>query len=222
MENSNYEPFLSPTVGDSLSHAWKQIWKNFGVLAAILILYLVICSPSMFSSFDLDGGSLPPYFFPLFIGSSLYSLFILYPISYGYHYATLKVARDEQVEVADLFEAFKNYGNAILSTIMVAVLTIVGFLFLIVPGIIVACKLAFVPLLVVDQRMSATEAISTSWNMTDGHTFTIFALGFTSIFIFIGGLLCFIVGIFPAMVWIQTAYSTMYHTISSSSNLASY
>ena len=222
MEYTDYDPLFPPTVGASLSNAWKQMWSNAGVLAAISIVFGVLYIPSMTSSWDMDSGGLPAYFFPMLIGSVLYSLFVLAPINYGYHYTTMKAARNDHIEVADLFEGFKNYGNAVLGTIIVGFLTILGFIFLIVPGIIVACKLIFVPQLVVDKKMSAMEAVQTSWNMTEGHTFTIFALGFVSIFIAIGGLLCFIVGIFPAAVWIQTAYGSMYHAIASSSDALQY
>ena len=172
--------------------------------------------------FDPTHFSLPPYFIPMLIGSTLYSLLIIQPITYGYHYTTMRVARGEKARVEDLFEAFKNYGSTILSAISVGFLTLLGLIFLIVPGIIIACKLAFVPLLVVDKKMTAVEAINTSWRMTDGHTFTIFALGFVSMFIAIGGALFFLVGLIPAMLWIQTAYGSMYHAISSSSEVRHY
>ena len=146
-----------------------------GTLLALVILMTVISMPNMGLSWDVDSWeSIPPYFLPLFLGSALYSLLIVQPVNYGFHYTTMKAARGDKPDVGDLFDAFKNYGSTILSSIITCVLVIVGFVFLIVPGIIVACKLAFVPLLVVDKKMTAMEAINTSWRMTDGHAFTIF------------------------------------------------
>lgn len=224
MEDSDFDPFapapLAPTVGESLSHAWKQMWSQMGILLMLAILFGVISIPNIGMSWNLEldtmDSMLPFFLLPVFIGSTLYSLFILQPVSYGYQYSTMKAAREERVEAGDLLEGFRNYGNVILSSILVSLLTIVGFIFLIVPGIIVACKLAFVPLLVVDKRMSAMEAIKTSWDMTNGHAFTVFALGFVSIFIVLGGMLFLIVGMVPAMIWVQTAFGTLYNTISSS------
>ena len=224
MEDSDFDPFapppLAPTVGESLSHAWKQMWNQMGTLLILGILVAIISLPNVGMSWNLDMETLNPmlpfFLLPVFIGSTVYSLLILQPFNYGYQYSTMKAAREEQVEAGDLLEGFRNYGNVILSSILVGLLTIIGFIFLIVPGIIVACKLVFVPLLVVDKRMSAMEAIQTSWHMTEGHAFTVFALGFVSIFIVLGGALFFIVGIVPAMIWVQTAYGTLYNTISSS------
>jgi uncharacterized membrane protein len=85
-----------------------------------------------------------------------------------------------------------------------------GIVMLIVPGIIFACKLAFVPYLVMDEKMEATDAIRKSWNMTTGYTGTIFLMGCTAIFVGLLGLICLIVGIIPAAMWISLAFASMY------------
>jgi hypothetical protein len=51
-----------------------------------------------------------------------------------------------------MFAAFNNYLNAVLAYLLVTVIIIIGFVLLIIPGIIFACKLAFVPYLIVDQK----------------------------------------------------------------------
>ncbi len=85
-----------------------------------------------------------------------------------------------------------------------------GIIMLIVPGIIFACKLAFVPFLVMDEKMEAAEAVRKSWNMTNGYTGTIFLMGLTAFFVVIGGLICFVVGIFPAVIWVSLAFAGIY------------
>jgi uncharacterized membrane protein len=92
----------------------------------------------------------------------------------------------------------------------VGVIVGLGIVLLIVPGIIFACKLAFVPYLVMDEKMEATEAIRKSWNMTTGYTGTIFMMGFTAIFVGLLGLICLIVGVIPAAMWIGLAFASMY------------
>ena len=119
------------------------------------------------------------------------------PIYYGVSYASLKAVRGEKVEVQDMFEAFKNYWNAILAYIIVGAIIFVGFLLLIVPGIIFACKLAFTPYLIVDKKMEVIEAIRTSWNMTNGHAGEVFLIGLLAIPIVIAGFICLVVGVIP-------------------------
>jgi membrane-anchored glycerophosphoryl diester phosphodiesterase (GDPDase) len=85
---------------------------------------------------------------------------------------------------------------------------------LFVPGIIFACKLAFVPYLVMDEKMSATDAVRKSWDMTKGHSWTIFWMAIVSFFVFLLGLICLVVGIIPAIIWVSLAFAGMYYVVS--------
>ena len=139
------------------------------------------------------------------------------PIGFGMAFAYLRAARDEPVKVKDMFEGFRNYWNVVLASLLVGVIVVIGFVFLIVPGIIFACKLAFTPYLVVDRKMALIEAIQESWRMTGGHAWNIFLIGLLAIPICIAGLICFGVGIILAIMWVTLAFASLYHAVSSSS-----
>jgi hypothetical protein len=49
--------------------------------------------------------------------------------------------------------------------------------------------------------------------MTRGHGWTIFFMGFTSIFIFLFGLLLLLIGVFPAAMWIGSAFASLYESV---------
>ena len=143
----------------------------------------------------------------------IYSLLILIPISYGSSWVFLKAVRGEPFRVQDIFFAYQQFGNIILANILVFLIVGAGFMMLIVPGIIFACKLSFVPYLVMDEKMEAADAVRKSWNMTKGHTGTIFLMGIVSFFVGLGGLICFIIGIFPAVIWISLAFACIYWVV---------
>ena len=86
---------------------------------------------------------------------------------------------------------------------------------LIIPGIIFACKLAFVPYLVIDKKLDAVKALQTSWKMTDGHAMNIFVMGLLAIFIAIGGLIAFIIGVIIAAMWIYASFASIYYSVES-------
>jgi len=147
-------------------------------------------------------------------------VFVVNPVGYGVAYASLKAARGEKPEVADMFEGFKNYLNVVAASLLTAVIIAVGFILLIVPGIIFACKLAFVPYLVLDKKLNATEAIRESWNMTNGRAGTIFLIGLLAIPIFIAGFICFGVGAIISAMWVSLAFASYYHLVSDSGGAA--
>jgi membrane-anchored glycerophosphoryl diester phosphodiesterase (GDPDase) len=126
----------------------------------------------------------------------------------------LKAVRGERVEIKDIFAVFqRNYWNAVIANVVVSVIVVLGLIMLIVPGFIFAVRLAFVPYLVVDKKMDIMEALRVSWTMTRGYGWQIFFMGFLAIFIVIGGLLLLFVGVFVSIMWISTAFATMYHSV---------
>jgi hypothetical protein len=63
--------------------------------------------------------------------------------------------------------------------------------------------------------MEAVEAVKKSWELTSGHSFTIFIIGFLVIFVAILGLLFFGVGIIISIIWIRLAFASVYAKVSS-------
>ena len=81
------------------------------------------------------------------------------------------------------------------------------------PGIIFACKLAFVPYLVIDQKMDAVQAIKESWRLTNGYATKVFLIGLLSIPIHILGLICCGVGVIPAAMWVELTFASLYYAV---------
>jgi uncharacterized membrane protein len=197
---------LKPGVSSSYGSGWRQLWKYFLELLLICIVAFVIGGVG--GMISRSGG------FAAFI-SVVYGLLLSNPVNYGTSFAYLKAARGDKVEIKDMFAAFQNYWNAVLASLLVGIIVVIGFILIIVPGIIFACKLAFTPYLVVDRKMEVIEAIKTSWRMTNGHAWKIFLMGLLAILICIAGLICFGVGIIIAIMWISLAFASLYHAVSS-------
>lgn len=143
-----------------------------------------------------------------------YGVFVAGPISYGANWVFLKAVRGERVEIKDLFAVFqRNYWNAVIANFVVGLIVGLGIVMLIVPGIIFACRLAFVPFLVVDREMDVMDALRVSWDMTRGHGWQIFFMGFMAFFVVIGGIICLGVGIFISIMWINAAFAAIYHAV---------
>jgi len=193
------------------------MWRYFLELFLIGIIGLVIGIPSGMGGWEREVAAAISL---LGILGYIYGILIVNPIDYGISFAYLKAARNDKLEIRDMFEAFRNYWNAVLANLLVGAIVVVGFFLLIIPGIIFACKLAFTPYLVVDRRMAVIEAVKESWRMTNGHAWTVFLIGLLAIPISIVGLLCLVVGIIPASMWIRATFASLYHAVSTSGEVS--
>lgn len=200
------------TITGSYGYGWQQMWKHFLYLFLVLIIVGIAESPATIVR-DSDAENSPGMII-LQILAAVYWLLVFSVVKYGGNLMYLRAIRNEKFEISEMFDGFKkNYINIILANLLTFAIIGLGFVLLIVPGIILACRLAFVSYLVMDKNMEPVAAIEKSWEMTKGHGWQIFGMGLLVIPIVIGGLLCFIVGIVFSIIWISAAFASMYHAI---------
>jgi hypothetical protein len=215
MEHMNYRN-LMPSAGGSFSFSWRKIFeKAFLPLLLAVIIVGILNGPSSGVKWELDGNngfSFPMLlFFPVIIFGLAYTFLFLPVVKYGEDLMFLNAMRDQEVEIKSLFEGFRTkYLNIILANLIVFALVMLGIIMLIIPGIIIGCRLVFVSYLVMDKDMEPMKAVEKSWQLTKGHGWTIFGMAIISIFIFIAGLIAFIVGVIVSFMWIHGAFASMY------------
>ena len=200
------------TITGSYGYGWQQMWKHFLYLFLVMIIVGIAESPaSVVRDSDADNSA---GMIILQILAAVYWLLVFSVVKYGGDLMYLRAIRNEKFEISEMFDGFrKNYINIILANLLTFAIIGLGFVLLIVPGIILACRLAFVSYLVMDKNMEPVAAVEKSWEMTKGHGWQIFGMGLLVIPIVIGGLICFIVGIVFSIIWISTAFASMYHAV---------
>ncbi|MDA3930627.1 MAG: hypothetical protein PF541_16895 [Prolixibacteraceae bacterium] len=204
--------FHQPTVSESLGNGWYLMKKYFLWLLLAVIVSAIVEGPMKFMQEGNDSISAGLVVLAL-IGLAFF-LLVRPIISFGADMMFVQAAREQEPNIKWIVKGFKqNYLNIVLTHLLMVAIIAIGFVALIIPGIILACRLAFVPYLVMDKELDPIKAIEASWRMTDGYGWTIFALAIVSFFIFIGGILCFFVGIFPAMIWVSSSFASLYQSI---------
>jgi len=202
---------LAPAAGSAYSFGLGRLKKYFLDLFLITVIVGVVLMP-LFMVWSLDGhhttGGVILRMFAL-----AYWLLLFAPIDYGSAFVFLKAVRGERFEVKDMFLTFENYLNVVLAKLFVTTIISIGFFLLVIPGIIFACKLAFVKYLVLDRNMDPVEAVKESWKMTDGYAGHIFIIGLLAVPLEIAGIICFGVGIIPAIMWVRCAFASMYFAV---------
>lgn len=237
MENN-----LKPGFGSSFRHGWQTMMKYFLILLLVVMILGVVSSPMGIGDgnasfrientedFHWDGwesledleiittpSSIAAAGIMALLGfiAMAYMLLVVPVFSYGAKLMFLKAARDTRPEFEDLVQGFKkNYLYIVLSNLLTTALIMLGLFFLIIPGIIVACRLVFVPYLVIEKGMDPIIAVEQSWKMSRGHGWKIFGMAIASFFIFILGLALLIVGIIPAIIWVKSAFASLYEAVS--------
>jgi hypothetical protein len=225
LSNEN-TPKINNSVFSYYGYAWGKLWKYFLELLLITIVSTLVFLPAL--GLDNDGSNIfserffsIDLFFVSFEGFGAYIILAIayvllfqWPLEYGISYVNLKAARGEKFQVKNMFDVFDNYWNAVFANLLVVTIIGFGFMLLFVPAIIFACKLAFVPYLIVDKKMDAVEAVKTSWEITNGYTWQIFLIGFLAFFIFFLGLLAFGVGVIISLIWIRLTFASIYLSVS--------
>ncbi len=203
--------YETPSVSNSLSVGWKKMMEQFLPLLLIIIICAILQSPAKFSTGDWDFNMWNVMLIPVMLAYG----FLFWPvIDFSSDFLFLKAIRSQKVEIIEMVEGFRTkYLQIIVANLLKIALIIMGFIMLIIPGIIIACRLAFVSYLVMDKNLEPMEAIEQSWKMTRGYGWKVFFLGVVSIFIFIAGILMVIVGVFISLVWINAAFAALYQSI---------
>ena len=230
--NNDYR--LVPTFGNSFGTGWRVMSDNFIRLFLIVIVVAIISGPVSMVNFKFDpedfhGGpwhwnsdfhgfinwasiGLLATFFGII--ALLFTLFVVPVFEYGSDMTFVQAVRKIKPDFELLVRGFwENYLHIVLANLLVAALVILGCFALLIPGIIIGCRLVFVSYIVMDKKLDPIEAVELSWKLTRGHGWRIFAMGFVSFFIILFGLILFIVGIFPAIMWVSSSFATLYQSV---------
>lgn len=234
--NSEYK--LVPGVGNSFGTGWNVMMDNFLRLFLVIIILGIVAAPLkvLNINFDLSDLHKLPYGMGEHIGSDmtrffaigslgilaaffgllvmLYTFLVKPIFEYGGDMIFVQAVRKIKPDFEYLVKGFmENYLSIVLANLLVVALIVLGFFALIIPGIIIACRLVFVSYIIMDKKLDPIEAVEMSWRLTRGHGWKIFFMGIISFFLIIFGLIMLIVGIFPAIIWISGSFAALYESV---------
>ncbi|MFZ0280510.1 MAG: hypothetical protein WAL29_02580 [Bacteroidales bacterium] len=228
---NNYK--LIPTFGNSFGTGFQVMLDNFLRLFLVVLVLAILTGPTKFG-FNFDKADFKGFpwnwdgnwesifslaslgmFAIFFVMIALLYTFLAKPvIQYGGKMIFVQAVRKIKPDFELLISGFwTNYLYIILANLLVFALVVLGLFALIIPGIIIGCRLAFTAYIVMDKKLDPIEAVELSWKLTRGHGWTIFFMGIVSIFIVLFGLLLLIIGIFPALMWISSSFATLYQSV---------
>ena len=208
---------------------------NFLRLFLVVIILSIIAAPFRIFNFHFDLSDLhrAPWnwgddwghnlftlgslgIFAAFFGllTMLYAFLVAPVFKYGGNMIFVQAVRKIKPDFELLIKGFmENYLHIILANLLVFALVVLGLFALIIPGIIIGCRLVFVTYIIMDKKLDPIEAVELSWKLTRGHGWKIFFMGCASFFIIIFGLMLLLIGIFPAIIWVSSSFASLYESV---------
>ncbi|MEA2056424.1 MAG: hypothetical protein U9O78_01755 [Patescibacteria group bacterium] len=181
---------------------WKFLYKAF--LIILLVQIVVSLLGCYYEENTLQLVSLM---------TSLAGSFLNLIMSMGLTILLLRVVRNEDASISQLFDVKQNILVYIWASVRVNLIVIAGFILLVIPGIIWGIKYSFVQFLVIDKRVKAKEAMKMSAKMTEGIKGKIFVFGLFSFFVNLLGFLAFGVGLLISIPVSYLAFALLYNSL---------
>jgi len=221
--------------GAAFSYGWEKFKEHWqAVLVALIIGFVIIvvlgvigyliqsaltstdaCKVTSTNNglrFSGGCGDDGPGFFTYLFASALFQFLILLGTSILQLFvirATLMIMRGEPLDASKVMSTDR-LGSYMVGAIIVGVLTFVGFILCILPGIAVGFFVLFWGYFLVDKGMSPIEAITASFNLVKDNLGPVFIFWLLTILITIAGAIVCGVGLIVAIPVVVIATGYMY------------
>lgn len=194
MDYSEKQLIQIPSQGQLMSTARNSLSGKWGIAVPGFLIYAVILGVA---------GIIP-----------MGSILIAGPFALGFAIFSLNFSRDRNPEISNIFDGFKNFGNALAAYIIMSLIIGLGLILLIIPGIILALGLSQTMFILADEpEIGPVEALKKSWEMMKGYKADYFVLG---LYFIPWALLCILtlgIGILWLGPWMQVTYAHFYDAL---------
>lgn len=195
-------------IGAAFTYGWRKFTQNVGPI--ILITLAVFVGLALFQVLSIiaqrsgDGGFGSIFLALLFGGLGAIVAFIL---QYGVVRAALAIVDGRPVTFAEAWN-MDRFGPFVVAAILQGLITFVGYLLCIIPGIIAAFLLFFTPFFVIDKQLSPTESLAASFNLVKDNAGVLVLFTIVAVIVYFAGALVCLVGLLVSIpvVLISTAY----------------
>lgn len=191
------------SVKSSLSFGWNTFKARPGLFVGSIAVYAAV----QFVLMAVEG--VLPGFLAFFVNLGVGTL-----LAVGLMSLYLK-AHDNLsgASIKDMWNP-KPFWQYLATSLVIAVIVIVGLLLLVIPGIILALALSMAPYLVIEKRLWPLPALKESWRMTKGNWLKLLLLGvIMAILNFLGAFLL-LIGLLVTVPISVLAMVHVYRTLS--------
>jgi hypothetical protein len=131
----------------------------------------------------------------------------------GFHIYTMKRLMGRRADAADLFRGFNFFVATLVASILIGVFSFVGFLLLVIPGLVVIAMYKFTYLFIVDKKMEFWPAMQASHAVVRNDYFGFVWFVILAFLVNVLGFCCLFVGLFVTVPLTFAAITVAYKEI---------
>lgn len=202
---------FSPT--GVIKDSWKLLKENFSLILGITLIVILVSV--FFSSFFNMYRTIDITYYLMFILFMIISVLV----SLGFYKIILDLVDGKKTEIREGVRAvtLRKFTNALAASFLYGIISLVGLIFFIIPGIIFIVRFQFCIVAVIDKDLSIMDSLKYSWRITKNNFWRFILLGLISFGLILAGLIALLIGVFVAIMIIDIAYVVAYRILSSSS-----
>ena len=222
-------------IGDIVSRAWDlavKHWPVFLIIALISSALGILVRGDSSALMSLGNNPDPEEVYMALLQSyNPVGILVVVFVSIYLNYITYRMLANvmnigQPYREGELLDALKvdlaKFGLFFGVEIVFALAVAVAGMLCVIPGLFLAVRWYFAPLLVVTENVSFSEAFSRSWDLTKGHFWELFLLGLTAIGISIVGLCACCVGIVFAQIIVNFMFIIAYYELKKADDETTY
>jgi uncharacterized membrane protein len=181
-------------IGSAISRGWELVRDNMGVMVGATVLGWVIA---------IGAGIVP------ILGWAVGIVLIA-----SIDYMILRRIRGEAIQVGDVFAGFSiAFMQLALCGLIKSVLTSIGMLLCVLPGIYLAVGYVFALPLIIDKKLDFWPAMEVSRRVVHHHWWSVFALAIVAGIVAVAGILACCVGILITIPIANSAFMFTYEDL---------
>ncbi len=206
-------------IGEILSEAWERVSGSKLKIVAAMFIYIIIASLAT-GVISLFMDAQPYYDADLLMqGLAIDTLVgwiaspVTIPLSLGVLLLGYARANDEELRIDAVFNYYVLVWPLVFASILITVLTYVGFALLILPGIYLSIAYSFTLPLIVDKKLDIWGAMEVSRQAVTKNWFTIFGVNISLVLLVMVSSIPMGVGLIWTIPLLMIAQGVMYRKI---------
>jgi len=201
----------------SLRDGWETYKARLGptyvIFIVFAIVYMILSAAGFMVGFTsaqaLESGEPGPFYWVFQIVSTIVGI----ALSGGLSYSALKIVRGEDVPVGTLFSGFPKLVPLVVASLITGIVVAIGFVLLVVPGIVAAFGLSQAILLVMDRGLSGVDAVKASWQMMKGYRLALLVLSIVTMVVVLLSLIPLGLGLIVSVPVVTLASAAFYNRV---------